>query len=584
MPFANSDAAAIFNEIADLLEVQGANAYRVRAYRTAARTLAGMGHSVKDMLDAGEDLDKLPGIGKDLAGKIAEIVGTGSCALLNALRQQIPTGVTQLLQLPGLGPRRAQALFQTLGVASLEQLRQAAEQGRVRAVRGFSPDAERRLLEAVVSRLKTERRYPVAMAAQVAEAFLQELRSVPGVSQALAAGSLRRGRDTVGDLDLLVTATAGSRVMDRFVHLPDVERVLSKGPTRSSVLLKSGMQVDLRTVAPSSLGAAWMYFTGAKAHNIQLRKLAQDKGLKLNEYGLFRGTRSVAGATEASVYEALGLPYIEPELREARGEIEAAQGGKLPRLVRQADLRGDLHVHTDASDGRDSLLAMAEAARARGLRYIAITEHSKRLGVAHGLDAARLARQIDRIDALNEQLEGITLLKGIEVDILEDGRLDLPDTVLRRLDLVVGAVHQHLDLPREKQTARLLHAMDHRYFSILAHPTGRLLGERGASDIDLERVVDHAHQRGCFLELNAQPLRLDLDDLACRMAKDAGVLISIATDAHGCAEFDFLALGIGQARRGWLEPADVLNTRPLDKLRPLLAATMGRSFPAEALA
>ena len=580
MPFTNPDAAAVFDEIADLLEVQGGNAFRVRAYRNAARTLRDLPRNAAELLAEGEHLDRLPGIGKDLAAKIAEIAATGSCAQLETLRRQVPHGVVELMQLPGLGPRRAQALFGQLGIGSLKQLREAAEQGRLRAVRGFSAAGEQRLLEAVRARLQTEQRMPLARAVPVAQALLAQLKATPGVQEAVPAGSLRRWRDTVGDLDLLVTAAPGSPVMERFVRHPDVARVLAAGSTRASVVLRNGLQVDLRAVAPQSLGAAWLYFTGSKAHNIALRRLAQDAGLKLNEYGLFRDGLSVAGDSEASVYLALGLPWIPPELREDRGEIEAARAGALPRLVQAEDLRGDLHAHTTDSDGRDSLEAMAQAAAARGLEYLAITEHSPRLGIVHGLTADRLARQIDAIDTLNAKLRGITLLKGVEVDILEDGRLDLPDRILGRLDLVVGAVHHAFELPADRQTARLLRAMDHPHFSILAHPTARLLGRRAPCAFDLERVLRHARERGCFLECNAQPDRLDLDDRACRMARDAGVPVSIASDAHSTLELAHLPWGVGQARRGWLEPRHVLNTRPLAKLRTLLDATMGRGARA----
>lgn len=576
MAIANADVAAVFDEIAELLEVQGGNAFRIRAYRNAARTVGDLPRSVADMVAAGEDLDALPGIGRDLAGKIAEIVATGTCAQLESLRKLLPPGVRELLHLPGLGPKRVQQLHEALGVGDLQSLREAAQAGRIGALRGFSAQSERRIMEAVQARLATERRFRLDAAAQVAEALLAELRAMPGVDEAQAAGSLRRARETVGDLDLLVTARTGSNVTAAFAQLAQVKTVLSRGPTRASVVLASGMQVDLRVVRPASLGAAWLYFTGSKAHNIALRSLAQERGLKLNEYGLWRGARRIAGATEAQVYEALALPWIDPVLRENRGEIEAARDGALPALVERAHLRGDLHVHTDASDGRDTLRAMAEAARERGHRYIAITDHSQRIGLVHGLDAGRLARQIDAIDELNARLSGITVLKGVEVDILEDGRLALPDAVLSRLDLVVGAVHERFELPRERQTARLLKAMDHPHFSILAHPSGRLLGERAGCELDMERVVRHARERGCFLELNAHPARLDLDDLACRVARDAGVLVSIATDAHSTAELDHLHWGVGQARRGWLRPGDVLNTRKLGELLPLLARTMGR--------
>lgn len=576
MPIVNADVAAVFGQIADLLEVQGGNPFRIRAYRNAARTLGELGRNVKTMVERGEDLDALPGIGPDLAGKIREVVDTGTCAQLEELRKELPPAITGLLAIRSLGPKRVRALYDELGIATLEQLLGAAQEGRIRKVRGFGPGMERQILTATAERLSQNRRFKLAAAVQVSDALLSELKAVPGVQQAVAAGSLRRMRETVGDLDLLVTVKRGSPVMERFTTGASVQRVLSRGDTRASVVLRSGLQVDLRAVGPASFGAAWMYFTGSKAHNIELRRMAQEAGLKLNEYGLFRGTRRIAGDTEASVYRALGLPFIEPELREDRGEIEAARNNRLPDLVTIADLRGDLHSHTKDSDGYDTLESMAEGARERGLHYLAITEHSKRLALARGLDAARLSRQMDRIDELNARLDGIELLKGVEVDILEDGGLDLPDTVLKRLDLVVGAIHHRFDLSRDKQTERLLRAMDHPYFTILAHPTGRLIDERAAYDIDLARVIRKARDRGCFLELNAHPSRLDLDDVACRMARDEGVLVSINSDAHSTMEFDNLLLGVGQARRGWLQPADVLNTRSIKELRPLLAATMGR--------
>ncbi len=580
MGYSNNDAAAAFEEIADLLEVQGGNAFRVRAYRNAARTLRDLPREAGAMLEAGEPLHGLPGIGKDLAGKIAEIVATGSFAQLDALRQQVPAGTAELLRLPGLGPRRVQALVQQLGITSLQQLRQAAEQGRVRTVRGFSEHGEKRVLDAVLARLKRERRMPLPLAAPLAQGLLEDLSAIPGVERAVAAGSLRRLRDTVGDLDLLVATAPDSPVMERFPQHARVGEVLARGGTRASVVLKNGLQVDLRAVPHESFGSAWMYFTGSKAHNIALRRIAQDAGLKLNEYGLYRGSRRIAGATEEGVYRALGLAWIPPELREDRGEVEAARAGKLPALVQASDLRGDLHAHTSDSDGRDGLEAMARAAQALGRSYLAITDHSPRLPIVHGLDAGRLARQIDAIDALNARLRGITLLKGVEVDILEDGRLDLPDAVLARLDLVVGAIHHAFELPAERQTDRLLRAMDHPYFSILAHPTSRLLEERAPCGFDLERVIRQARERGCFLEVNAQPARLDLDDHACRMARDAGVLVSIASDAHDRLELANLPWGVGQARRGWLQPRDVLNTRTPQQVRRLLAATMGRGTHA----
>lgn len=574
MPIVNTEVIAAFTEIADLLDIEGANPFRVRAYRNAARMLGELGHDVKTMVDKPEDLDALPGIGPDLAGKIVEIVTTGSCALLQRLRKEVAPTLVNLLKVPGLGPKRVRALNQELGIETLDELHRAAEQGHISAVHGFGVRSERKILAAASAFLQQDRRYKLVDIDVVAQTLLSSLGEMAGVQRVVAAGSLRRRRETVGDLDLLASTSYPREMMDRLSAGADVDRILEKGITRCSVLLKSGLQVDLRAIAPISFGAAWLYFTGSKAHNIAMRKMAQAAGLKLNEYGLYRGRKRIAGATEDAVFKALGLPFIEPELRENRGEIEAGLQGELPRLVTLSDLCGDLHAHTLASDGVDTLESMAAAAQVRGLHYLAITEHSKNRAFPHGLDAQGLSRQIDQIDELNAQRSGIVLLKSVEVGILEDGALDLPDTILRRLDLVVGAIHSGFGLGRDQQTARLLRAMDNPCFSLLAHPTGRLINERAPYDIDLPRVIGKARERGCFLELNAQPARLDLTDEACRMAKSEGVLVSINADAHSCMQFDHLAYGINQARRGWLEARDVLNTRTLDQLRPLLRATM----------
>jgi DNA polymerase (family 10) len=526
------------------------------------------------LLEKGEDLTRLPGIGDDLAAKIREIVTTGRCGLLDRLRRELPPAVTELLQVPGLGPKRVKALYHDLEVETVEQLHRAARDGRIRALPGFGQKTELNILQAVEAHVSRARRFKLAVAAQYADALAAFLQAVPGVGQVTVAGSFRRMRETVGDLDILVTAAADSPVMQRFSAYDEVAEILSAGATRASVVLKSGLQVDLRVVAQTSYGAALCYFTGSRAHNIAIRRIAQKLGLKVNEYGVFRGTERVAGDDEASVYKSIGLPWIPPELREDRGEIEAARDGRLPRLVEFSDLRGDLHAHTKATDGHDSLRDMALAAKALGLEYLAITEHSRHLAVAHGLDPLRLARQCDEIDRLNPELDGITLLKGIEVDILEDGSLDLPDAVLGRLDLVVGAVHSQFHLSRAKQTARILRAMDHPHFTMLAHPGGRLIDKREPYDVDMLRIIRQAKSRGCFLELNAHPERLDLLDSQCRMAKEEGVLVSINSDAHSTFDFSNLKYGVGQARRGWLEKDDVLNTRPLAALRRLLKAVL----------
>ena len=570
----NLEIANVFEEAADLLEIEGENPFRIRAYRNAARLLRSLKREVADMIAAGENLAELPGIGEDLAGKIGEVVESGSMELLHRLHRQLPRSIVELLRVPGLGPKRAKLLHDRLGIKSLAQLRAAAGAGKLRALRGFGAKTEAKILESVATQQTESLRLLLAAAAPQAEALLAYLRSAPGVKQVAIAGSYRRARETVGDLDLLATSSRPESVIQHFADYDAIEHVLASGGTRVTIVLRGGLQVDLRVVEDASYGAALHYFTGSKAHNIAIRRLGQQRGLKINEYGVFRGDRRIAGDTEESVFRAVDLPYIPPELREDRGEIEAARMGKLPTLVKYDDLLGDLHCHTKATDGHNSLQEMAAAARDRGLTYVAITEHSRRLAVAHGFDSRRLGRQIDEIDGLNEGRAGITLLKGIEVDILEDGGLDLPDRTLAQLDIVVGAIHSHFNLSPERQTARILRAMEHPYFSILAHPTGRLLGAREACAFDMEKVIRVAADRGCFLELNAQPDRMDLSDVYCQAAKSAGVLISIDSDAHSTTDFDFLRFGIGQARRGWLEKADVLNTRPLKELRALLRRNM----------
>ena len=575
MPVHNEDIATIFDEMADLLEIEEANPFRVRAYRNAARTIRGLGRELGEMLADGEDLTRLPGIGKDLAAKIEEILASGHAKALDKLHKEVPASLEALLKIPGLGPKRVKALYQELHIKTLKQLENAARRGRLSTLPGFGAKTEQRILDAVGAHRSLEKRYLRNVARQYAEPLAQYLQDIAGVDNVVVAGSYRRGKETVGDLDILVTAKANSPVMQSFVAYDEVVEVVSKGTTRSTVFLRSGLQVDLRVVEQQSFGAALHYFTGSKAHNIQVRRLGQQRGLKINEYGVFKGEQSIAGKTEASVFKAVGLPFIPPELREGRGEIEAAKAKQLPTLITLQDLQGDLHAHTKATDGKASIEEMAQAAKQAGLKYVAITDHSQRLTVAHGLDRKRLQKQLEEIDKLNDKLAGITILKGIEVDILEDGSLDLPDTILSQLDLVIGAVHSQFRLSRSKQTTRILRAMESRYFSILAHPSGRLLDEREPCELDMPRIIEAARKRGCYLELNSQPQRLDLIDTYCQLAKEQGVLISINSDSHSTNGFDLLEGGINQARRGWLEKRDVLNTRSLGELRKLLKTTMG---------
>ena len=570
MPTHNRDIAAKFDELADLLEIEGANAFRVRAYRNAARTIRDLPQTVAQLVREDADLTELPGIGEDLARKTREVVETGELSALQKVVQSVPESLIEVMGVAGLGPKRVKTLYEQLGVKDVDGLKQAAQAGKIQTLSGFGAKTEQNILQELATRGSGEKRFRRRDAEEMAEPLVALLREVDGVDQAAIAGSYRRRKETVGDLDILVACADAGPVMRRFVAYDDVTRVLSQGDTRASVILKGGLQVDLRAVQPESFGAALHYFTGSQAHNIRVRQLGQERGLKVNEYGVFQGEHRVAGQTEAEVFDAVGLPGIVPELREDRGEIEAAQAGALPELIALDDIRGNLHSHTDWSDGAGTLEEMAEAARARGLAYLAVTDHSKAVRVANGLDADRLARQIDAIDALNDRLDGITLLKSIEVDILEDGGLDLPDDLLARLDLTVCSIHSRMNLSGDKQTARVLKAMENPNFTILGHPTGRLLGERSGYELDMQRVIEQARQGGRVLEINAQPARLDLDDTHARMARDAGVKLSIATDAHAGMHLDLMRFGVDQARRAWLTADDVINTRDLKGLRALL--------------
>jgi DNA polymerase (family 10) len=567
MPIQNAEIAAMFDQTADLLELRGENPFRVRAYRRAARTIDGLSQSVPTMLEQGFDLAELPGIGKDLAGKIADIVTTGHFRLLDTLKSKVPGQVGDMAALPGLGPKRLKLIYDKLKVRTLADLRQAAGQGRLAELPGFGPATVGKLLEAL-DKPATARRFKLSLAEAEADSLLTYLQEQG--THVIVAGSFRRRRDTVGDLDVLASGRNGARMADKFLHYENVAKVLVHGSARAAVVLRSGLQVDLRVVPPESYGSALLYFTGSKAHNIALRSLALRRGWKLNEYGLFAGTRRIAGATEEEIYGRLGLAFIPPELREDRGEIALARAGKLPRLVTLSDIRGDLHVHSTWTDGTADIETMARAASALGREYIALTDHSRRIAMVHGLNAARLAQQAAEIDRLNHKLEGITILKGIEVDILKDGSLDLPNKVLARLDIVVASVHSSFDLARQAQTDRMIRAMRNRNVSILGHPTGRLIDERAPCDLDMDRLLAAAGELGCHVELNAEPDRLDINDSQAHAAREAGVKVAISTDAHSINALKCMRFGVDQARRGWLGPADVINTRSIDELRRLL--------------
>jgi len=569
----NAEIARLFREMAELLELEGANAFRIRAYRNAARVVEEHAEPVASLVaHDGERLQALPGIGADLAGKIEEIVRTGSLKALKELRRQSPKGAAELMRVPGIGPRRARALADRLGIRSVAGLRKAARAGKIRALPGFGAPTERKILAELAARAGGETRILRATAAQYGESMLAYLREFKGVKRADIAGSFRRGRETVGDLDILVQCADGQGVSDHFVAYPEAREVLAHGPTRASVVLRSGLQIDLRILDAVSYGAGLYYFTGSKAHNIAVRRLGQQRGLKINEYGVFRGRTRIGGAREADVFRAVGLPDIPPELREDRGEIEAARRHELPALVALDDIRGDLQMHSTDSDGRASLQEMAEAAEAMGYEYIAITDHGPLMRMVRGLDDAGFRRQRRRIDKLNATLRTLTVLAGAEVDIRPDGTLDLEDDTLDALDIVFVALHVKLDLAPAAQTERVLKALSHPAVDAFAHPTGRLIGGRRGAQFDFDRVVRAAVDHGVMLEVDAQPERLDLDDTAVRSAIGLGATILIDTDAHSPSELRFMRWGVDQARRGWAARKQVANTRPLSRFTKLLHA------------
>jgi DNA polymerase (family 10) len=567
MSVENAEVARLFREVADLLELQGANAFRVRAYQSAARTVEELPESVEDLVRGnGKRLTALPGIGEDLAGKIGEIVRTGTLESLRQLRRKVPPGLAELMQVRGLGPKRARALYDRLGIHTVAQLERGCRSGKVRRLPRFGARTEANILRELQARHPGNQRMLRPVATQYAEALLRYLTSLEGVGRAEIAGSYRRRQETVGDLDILVTCRRGIPVVRRFLDYPEVEQVLERGTTRASVRLRCGLQVDLRILPEWSYGAGLYYFTGSKAHNIAIRRLGQQRGLRINEYGVYRVGRRIGGREEADVPKAVCLPLIPPELRENRGEIEAARRGALPALVELGQIRGDLQSHTTDSDGRDTLAGMAAAAERIGYEYLAVTDHSPAVRVAGGLDGAGFRRQMRRIDRLNARLRKLTVLKGAEVDIRADGSLDLDDATMAALDLVVVSIHSGFDQPEREQTRRVLRALEHPCVDVLGHPSGRLIGHRGPIRLAWDRVYAAAAERGVLLEVNAQPDRLDLDDLQVRAALEHGVTLAISTDSHAVAELRFMRWGVDQARRGWATAERVANTLPLARL------------------
>ncbi|MFP4680184.1 MAG: DNA polymerase/3'-5' exonuclease PolX [Chitinispirillaceae bacterium] len=566
----NTAIAETFNDLADLLEIKGENPFRIRAYRNAARTVSALPQDIGELLEQGEDLSTLPGIGKDLAGKIKEIATTGHLSVLDKLEETLSPELIELMRIAGLGGKRVMALYTKLGVHTLEGLEKAAAEHRICKIPGFGEKIEQSILEGIKKRREQGGRFGVLEAEETASLMVSYLKNSGLFREVVVAGSFRRKKDTVRDLDVLAAGAEPAKAAEVFCSYPAVTKVVSSGGTRSTVILVNRMQVDLRVVPVESYGAALHYFTGSQLHNIAVRKKGVKLGLKINEYGVYKGKKRLGGKEESDVFRAVGLPYIPPELREDAGEIEAAQKGRLPDLIEADDIRGDLHAHTNYTDGKVPLEEMVEAAKAMGYEYVAITDHSQRLAMTGGLDEVALRGQISRIDRLNQKLRGFTVLKGIEVDILENGELDLPDSVLRELDLCVCSIHSRFNLSFQKQTDRILRAMDNPHFTIFGHPTGRIVNRRMPYEYDFEKVVRRAAQRGCFLEINSSPDRLDIHDHLVRTAASAGVKIAVNTDAHNTGDLKFIRFGVGQARRGWLSSEDVVNTRSLKKLRELL--------------
>lgn len=569
----NLEVAWVLAEIADLIEIRGVDAFKSRAYRRAAGVIASLPRDIAVIGEAGE-LETLPGIGKGLAAKIGEIIRSGTCSYLEDLKADVPEGLRDMLAIPGVGAKTASALYRELGVRSLADLERAAKSGRIRALKGMSVRTEQRISDGLARLRDHSGRLPLGIAKPLAAELAAAIAQLPAVTAIDVAGSIRRGKEEVADIDIIAAACRPDDVTAAFCRMPQVGSVLSQGPTMATVLLRFGCQADLRVVAPEQYVAARHHFTGSKEHNVRLRGLAKDRGLKLNEYGLFRVAEGDAGGeplpvdSEAELYRQLGMDVVPPELRENRGEVEAALAGTLPRLLELTDIRGDLHVHTDWSDGKNTILEMATRAAERGYEYIAITDHSQALAMAGGLGPEKLARQAGAIMAAQAAVgDRIRILRGIEVDILSDGRLDLPDEVLADLDVVIASVHRGFHQSEEQLTSRIVAALKHPAVDLVAHPTGRLIGHRDEYAVDLERVFEVAAETGTAMEINASPDRLDLSDINTRRATELGIRIAINTDAHDLGRLTEMEYGVTVARRAWCEPADIINTLPLAALR-----------------
>ena len=572
----NLDMARIFDEIADIFEVKGENPFKIRAYRRAARTIESLTQDLKGIAERGgvSELKKIPGVGDAIAKKILEIAETGDCKKHIELKQEVPSGVLELLAIPRVGPKTIAKVHDELGISSIADLEEAAKLHKLETLPGLGATVEENILKGIAQYRRYKGRVLLSEALPRAESIVTELKKFDAVDKIIIAGSLRRMRETIGDIDILVVSNRPRAVMDAFTSLDGVEDIVAKGDTKSSIVLR-GINVDLRVVDEASFGAAAHYFTGSKHHNIRIRELGMKQGLKINEYGIFRGDERIGGEDEADVFASVGLAYIPPELREDRGEIEAAKANRIPELVAANDIKGDLHVHTNWSDGKNSIEEMALTAISSGYEYIAVADHSPAVGIAGGMNEDKITKREVEIEKVNKRFEddGIkfSVLSASEVDIKSDFSMDFPDDVLKSLDVVVGAIHTKFTQDRETMTTRLVTAMENPNVDIIAHPTGRLLGKRDPYEVDMEQLMESAKATGTIMELNSFPGRLDLNDVHCKMAKEYGVLIAISTDAHDAMQMhDVIKYGVATARRGWLEPKDVVNTRGLEDIRELL--------------
>lgn len=563
----NVDIARVFSEIADILEIRGGNEFRVRSYRQAEQTLFDLTVPVEEMIENGEDITSLPGIGDSHAEKIKELVKTGTCSRLEELREDFPEDLTDLMKVPGLGAKKVALLHRELGIKNLKDLEKAAREKRIQNLEGMGAKSEENILKGVATLKTTAGRISIKEASDKFKELDKYLSDIADIQVKQVAGSLRRSKDTIGDLDVLIITEDRKEVIKKIRGYHQIEEISAEGEEKLFVHLTGGLEVDFRFFEKESFGAALMYFTGSKAHNVELRKLAQTKGWKLNEYGVFDGQKKLAGKKEKEVYNKLGMDWVPPELRENRGEIEAAKKNKLPTLIEVDDIKGDLHVHTTATDGRATIEEMTAAAIERGYQYLAITDHSQAVRVTQGLDEEGLAEHTENIRAVDGQHDNISVLAGVEVDILKDGRLDLSPDILNNLDWVIASIHSYFSLEKKEMTKRLIKAIESGSVNCLGHPLGRLMGSRDPVDFDVNKVFDACLDNGVFLEINAHPQRLDLPDTYCKLAKDKGIKMVISSDAHKTRSLDLIGFGVGVGRRGWLEKSDVINTLDAKELK-----------------